>query len=332
MRVLVAGAGSIGRRHAANAAEAPGIEAAVFDTDAGAAETCGMQLQIRYFSTMDRALAWGPDAAIIAVPTHVHLPVARMLVEAGAHVLVEKPIAGSHEGVPEFLDFAEARRRKVFVACNMRFHPAIKAVREALPLIGRPLAARAHYGNFLPDMRPGADYRGLYCSSKAKGGGVILDGIHEIDYAVWLFGTVGEVVCQSGKLSSLELDVEDYAELSLLHGCGFRTQIHLDYLRRCKRRGLEVIGELGSLVWLSEGRNPENCRVRLHTIEGGWTHLMDDGALDAGSMYRELLNAFLLALEDDEGGLLDGRDAFHELLVALAALRSSKEKTAVRVT
>ena len=76
------------------------------------------------------------------------------------------------------------------VVCNMRFHPAVAALRHALPMIGKPLFAQAHYGNYLPDMRPGADYRTLYCASAAAGGGVILDAIHEIDYLIWLFGAV----------------------------------------------------------------------------------------------------------------------------------------------
>jgi len=332
VRLLVAGLGSIGARHAENAAGLEGVETAVFDAAPERAVEIGSRIGARSFTSLDAALQWRPEAAVVAVPTSMHLGIAQTLVEAGAHLLVEKPISDSLAGVDAFLDTADLLGRKVFVVCNMRFHPAIKAVREALPKIGRPLFARAHYGNYLPDMRPGADYRKLYCAQKSMGGGVILDAIHELDYLSWFLGPMECLGCEFAKLSELDIDVEDYASLSIRHADGFRSEVHLDYLRRCKRRGLEVAGAGGSVVWLSEGKKPERCTVRLHTADGGWETVFSDESLDAVPMYAELMERFTNAVRfNGDEGLLTGREARNELAAVLAAHRSGAEGRIVRI-
>lgn len=332
MRLLVAGLGSIGSRHAANAAALPGIETAVFDVSPETAGNVGNRLGVPFFNSWREALAWKPEAAVVAVPTSAHVQVASDLVHTGAHVLMEKPISDRLDKVDPFLDEAESLGRRVFVVCNMRFHPAIQAVRSALPGIGRMRFARAHYGNYLPDMRPGADYRQLYCARRETGGGVILDAIHEIDYLTWLFGPVKSVSCESAKLSDLEIDVEDVAEIVLRHAGGVFTQTHLDYLRRFKRRGLEVVGAEGSVVWLSEGKNPEQCTVRRYTPAEGWETLYAQEALDAAPMYFDMMERFVLTIQNRESqDLLTGRAARSELACVLAAHRSGSEGRVVHV-
>src|SRR5436305_10024351 len=155
--VLVVGCGSIGRRHAANAAKLAGVT--VFDAAYERAAEAARSLGIAACDSLEEALAAKPDAVVVATPHHAHLPVARAALAAGADVLIEKPLAPTLDGVPDFLSEAERLGRRVRVVCNMRFHPAVAALRRELPRIGRPLFARAQYGNYLPDMRPGAEYR-----------------------------------------------------------------------------------------------------------------------------------------------------------------------------
>jgi predicted dehydrogenase len=332
MKLLVAGLGSIGARHAQNAAAVSDVETAVLDLAPGVAERVGRELGVRHFVGWEEALAWGPRAAVVAVPTHLHLEAAGQLVRRGADVLVEKPVSDRLAGVKEFLDEAESLGRKVYVVCNMRFHPALRAVREALPAIGKPLFARAHYGNYLPDMRPGADYRELYCARRQTGGGVILDAIHEVDYLSWFFGRAVSVSCESARLSDLDIDVEDYAGIHMRHESGVRSETHLDYLRRHKRRGLEVVGENGSVIWLSEGKKPESCTVRRHVAGRGWETVFHDDALDASPMYAELMRRFVEAVRgggDQE--LLTGNQAGRELAAVLAAHRSGEEGRTVSI-
>lgn len=335
MKILVVGCGSIGARHAANVAAA-GEALSVCDRDFDRAQAVAAQTGGAAFSDLDAALAGRPDGVIVATPHHAHIAVARAAVASGAAVLIEKPLSHGTEGVDEFLSFAAQAGRAVFVACNMRYHPAVDILRRHLPAVGAVRFARAQYGNWLPGMRPDADYTKLYCAHKDQGGGVILDAIHEIDYLSWLLGGVESVLCDADRRSDLTIDVEDYAAIILRHRDGARSEIHLDYLQRAKRRGCDIVGADGTLSWISEGKNPESCTVRLYEAgTGAWTTLLADDALDALPMYRAMLDDFLSVLAGgpaagmvdgitEETRLLDGRAALDVLRVALAARVSAE--------
>jgi len=323
--VLVIGCGSIGQRHAANAAAIASV--AVADVDRAKAVAVAAAIGGAACESVEAGLAARPDAVVIAVPHQHHLPLAARALAGGSELLIEKPLAASLDGVAGFL--RQSAGRRVRVVCNMRFHPAIAALRAALPMIGKPRFAQAHYGNYLPDMRPGADYRTLYCASAAAGGGVILDAIHEIDYLIWMFGAVQRVTAEAGKLSELDIDVEDYASIVLTHAGGVRSEIHLDYLQRSKRRGCVIAGSEGTLVWTSEGKSPERCLVRFCAAGASeWQVILDQPALDTGAPYAELMQRFL----DPQAGdseLLDARGGAECLAVALAARQSAATLRAV---
>lgn len=323
MKILIAGYGSIGKRHAKNAAKL--VETSVVDINPRASEDCERELCIRSFTDLESALEWNPDGVVVATPTNLHIPIALASVEAGANVLIEKPISNSLNGVDAFLNRAEFLNRKVFVACNMRFHPAIFVLRQNLNLIGQLLFARAHYGNYIPEMRPNADYRKLYSASREQGGGVILDGIHEIDYLIWLFGPICEVKCNAAKLSNLEIETEDYACILLRHKNGIASEIHLDYLRPFKRRGCEIVGDQGMLIWQSEGKNPEKCSVRLYEKKTkGWKSLFYSENVNMNRPYEKLMKHFIAGIQGRDVPILGGREAAEELSVALTALEISQ--------
>ncbi len=327
MKLLVVGAGSIGRRHARLARDL--AEVAVYDRDAGRGRTVAAELGITTFPDMQGALDWGPDAAVVATPHEYHVPVAEQLIAAGCHVLVEKPLAGRMDtGAAELVERAVTPAPQLFVVCNMRFHPGPATLKRHYHEIGEPWFARAHFGQWLPDMRPQEDYRELYCSRSETGGGVVLDAIHEIDYLMWLFGPVQAVSGVTARRSDLDIDVEDYASIHLIHDDGVHSEIHLDYLQACKRRGCELVGSDGTLLWESEGTSPEHCRVRLYRRDrGDWQTLYESDRVNADAMYRTLLDGFIAAAAGEPPpDLLDGRMALMELATALAAKDSTTLK------
>lgn len=322
MKILVVGVGSIGRRHAQNAKQF--AETAICECNAELGQEVATELCLPLFMDLNHALDWKPDHVIVATPTHIHLAVADRAIESGAHVLIEKPISHSLDNVKEFLDKAELLGKKVFVVCNMRFHPAVQTLARNINGVGKPLFVRAQYGNWLPDMRPGADYRTLYCSRQMTGGGVILDAIHEIDYISWLLGSVQTVICNAGRLSNLDIDVEDYAELLSSHSTGVMSEIHMDYLQRFKRRGCDIIGTDGTLVWLSEGKTPENCEVRLYRSSSrSWKTLYKEPNLNPYGIYQTLFENYLRAANGEQTDMLTGRAALEVLSIVFAAKDSA---------
>lgn len=325
MKVLVIGCGSIGRRHAANAAAI--ATAGVLDASPDAARACAEATGALPFDTLHAALSWKPDAVVVATPHRSHLEIARAAIGA-ADLLIEKPLSHSLEGVEDFLAAADGARHRAFIVCNMRFHPGPAALRQNLQRIGVPLFARAHVGNYLPSMRPGRDYRELYAARRSEGGGVILDAVHEIDYLSWLFGRVDEVACRAGKLSTLDLDVEDHALVAMRHDSAVETSAELDYLRPRKSRGCEIIGTQGVLLWHSDGKDPECCSVRFFKSGGSdWEPIVDIPAVDTARPYVELMAAFLQEIQaPGTTALASARDGARVLEVALAALESARER------
>ncbi len=321
LKVLVLGCGSIGRRHASNASAQSVV--GIHDPDGSRAETVASDIGGVAFSTIDEAFAWAPDAAVVAVPTSDHATVASACIQHGIRTLVEKPIAHEREPAEAMLAQADEANVPVFVGCNMRFHPGPTTLMSALERVGKPLFLRAHFGNYLPNMRPGRDYRELYCARRASGGGVILDSIHEVDYAAWLLGPITKVRSAAGRLSDLDIDVEDYAVLALEHDNGARSEIHLDYLQRVKRRGCEIVGTEGTLVWQSDGKSPERLQVRFLPASGDDPQtLLSNDDVDGNAPYAAMMDAFLGG--DNQERLLSGWDGLGSLDTCLAALQAAE--------
>ncbi|MCC6597439.1 MAG: Gfo/Idh/MocA family oxidoreductase [Alphaproteobacteria bacterium] len=290
MKILIIGCGSIGQRHARNAAAFSKV--LVCDHEEDKAKVLAESLQCRSFTDLEEALSQQPDGVIIALPTHLHYETAlkALRICERAKILVEKPVCLS---LAEAAGLQEQAQDRLFVVSNMRAHQAVMALKEGLKSIGKPLFARAHFGNDLPSMRPGVDYRGLYVVQRETGGGVTMDCIHEIDYLQHLFGPIAFVSAQLEKISALEIAAEDYAAINTIHQNGMRAEIHLDYLQKIKQRGCEVIGENGTVIWRSIGKAPEHCKVDLYSAETRcWTSLLDSVSLDINACYVSLIEAF----------------------------------------
>jgi predicted dehydrogenase len=237
-RVLVAGAGSIGRRHCANL-RAAGATVTVLDPDAERvrATVAGVD---SIAGTVGDAIPDGYDGVVVASPTVMHAAQTAAAVASGAHVLVEKPLACCVADVPDAVV-----DERVCVGYNLRFvAPLVRLVGAVHGGdIGTILSVRVWFGSWLPGWRAG-DYRVTYSAQRGLGGGVLLDAIHELDEIVWLFGDGGFEVAGAlvQQLGDLEIDVEDSVHALLVHHTGAPVEIALDYLSRAYRRGIEVVG------------------------------------------------------------------------------------------
>jgi len=191
--------------------------------------------------------------------------------------------------------------------------------------VGRVICARIQAGQYLPDWHPWEDYRRGYSAKQDLGGGIILDGIHEIDYITWFLGEVSQVFCFAGKLSSLEIDTEDTAEILLRFREGSIAEVHLDYIQRSYSRSCQIIGEEGTILWdLNDGQ------VRLYTAESGkWQTFPQDPSYDMNQMYIEEIRHFLQCIEGNTMPVQDINSASRAIEIALAAKRASQKETVI---
>jgi predicted dehydrogenase len=235
-----------------------------------------------------------PDLAIIASPAVQHLDQAKFLISAGAHVLVEKPLAISSTGATELFQLAKDNKRYLQVGYNLRYSQGLNKLRQLVVegRLGKVQRVEIVVDQYLPDWRPGVRYQSTVSAQNMLGGGALLELSHEIDYALRLFGPMEIDYAAVEKISDLEIDVEDTVEvagkfvgngydLSLLH-------LHLGMTNRARRRYCEVSGARTSARW-----DGLNGTVELFDSESKkWQQLMTNPE-DSSQTYEMQLSDFM---------------------------------------
>lgn len=304
--------GSAGTRHALLAAEL-GHEVMGFDP-AGP----GPSVVPRAGSEQEAIDAC--DAVVIATPSALHADQAVRALEAGRHVLVEKPLATVVSDAQRVAQAAEQSGSVCAVAMNLRFHPGILALRRLLQegRLGPPLLARASFGYDLRRWRPETDYRLSYSSRAELGGGIVLDAIHELDYLVWLLGPVSAVSGETAHLSSLDIDVEDVGVGTLRFASGALATVDLNFFEPSYRRGCVIVGEQAVALW-----NWNAATVTIRTSAGAQEDIQTPCEL--ADMYRGVLRDFLEAAAGKAAVRTPALAGLEVLEVAVALKASSAE-------
>ena len=297
-RVLVVGLGRIGERHARNAA-ALGHEVATVSRRGGGD-----------FDALEAAERWAPDAVVVANEPAAHVPTALWALERGADVLLEKPLARADDEVEALL--AASAGRTVSVGFNLRFHPALETVRDAVGdgSVGTLRSARVEAGQHLGAWYPGRDHR----ASSAARDGALLALNHELDYACWIAGDARVRAAATARGAALGLAAPDVAEVVLEHVGGALTSVHVDLLDRAYNRRARWVGEEATLSWTYGGP------VVLERDEGA-TELWRDERFDIEETYRAELLDFFAACEDGREPRATLGDGVRALRLALEAAR-----------
>jgi len=261
VRILIAGLGAIGQRHARNLREILGkdlelhayrrrrlrhvITESLERDDSRDVESV---LGIRSHDDLDAALAERPDAVFVCTPSSQHLDIAQRAADAGCHLFIEKPISHTLDGLDGLAATVRAKRLVALVGCQWRFHPQVRMLRDAIATRSLGVLRLAHidYAEYLPDWHPYEDYRTSYAARADLGGGVVLTQIHDYDLAWWLFGAPKRVSASGGRLSDLEIDVEDTVDV-LLEGGQLPVKITQTLASRERRRLVSVAGDMRSL-------------------------------------------------------------------------------------
>ncbi len=255
-RILIVGTGSMGTLHFETAKSLiPHAEIAVY-SESGR----GSQFP-RVLSSKKEIEAFQPEISVIANRASRHIEFSKYLAEMGSHLLIEKPVSHNLEGVHDLVNLQKLKNLKIAVGYNLRYLSSFQAVRAQLQerTFGRILDIRIEVGQSLDKWRPNRDYRGTVSARREDGGGVLRELSHEFDYFLELFGYPQWVISSLGKVSDLNIDVEDVAHLILgmkdENGLDFMATMHMDFIRQDKERSCTVIGTEGTLHWnLLDGR------------------------------------------------------------------------------
>lgn len=327
MKILIAGLGSIGRRHLRNLQALGQRDILLYRTHHSTLaddELAGFPVE----TNLEAALEQQPDAVIVSNPTALHLHVAQPAAERGIHLFLEKPISHSLAGVAEFRQAVQRSGSRVLVGYQFRFHPGLRRVKVLLEdgALGEPLSVQAHWGEYLPGWHPWEDYRQGYSARPDLGGGVILTLSHPLDYLRSLLGEVESLWALTSNHSDLDIPVEDTAEMGLQFANGVVGSVHLDYIQRPPAHWLEVIGTHGTLSW-----EYASGGVRLFRAgDEDWQQFPAPPGFERNHLFLEQMRHFMALVEDGIEPVCSLQDGIRALELALAAHTSARESRLVR--
>ena len=328
MLILIVGYGSIGKRHIENLFTLPDIEILVFTKRKY--DNFLKERKCKKIDSLDMCLKIKPDAAIICNATNLHIKIALRLAKAHIHIFIEKPLSNSFSGIDNLQKIVKTNRLITHVGCVMRFHPCLKEIKGILDTkqLGRIMSVQVENGSFLPDWHQYENYKKSYAARKDLGGGVILTCIHEIDYLYWFFDKVSEVNSFLGKMSDLDIEVEDLASVLLKFKTNIIAEIHLDYFQKPSERGGKIIGTKGKLVW-----NFETNSVKIYdNNKNRWIERLKPSKFDKNKMYLDEITYFLNCIKNKRESFNNISKSSKVLEIALAIKKSDRCKKVVKIS
>jgi predicted dehydrogenase len=322
-RVLIVGVGSIGERHLRCFQATGRASVALLEINEDLRRTVAAQYAVTdHFAGLDDALQFKPQAAVIATPAHLHVPLASRVVDARVHVLIEKPLSVSMAGIDSLRQLMSRRGVTAAVAYVYRHHPGLQALRLALAMqrFGKPVQLLAISGQHFPTFRPA--YRHIYYTDHATGGGAIQDALtHLVNAGEWLVGPVNRLAVDAAHQLLEGVDVEDTVHLLARHGSVLACYC-LNQHQAPNEMTVTVVCERGTIQcefhqqrwrWMAEAGQP-------------W-HDEPVPPLERDAMFTTQADHFLDAIEGKHAPACSLEEGIQTLRVNLAALASAEQGT-----
>ena len=342
MKILMIGLGSIGQRHVRNIRQVLGDEAELLAYRVRGNKTTftdklqireGVDLEQEYgitsYTSLEEALAQKPEIAFITNITSKHMECALEAAKAGCHLLIEKPLASSMEGVEKLKALVEEKGLTVFMGFQNRYHPCVEVMRETVrnKMLGKIAYVEAEFSERLTTMHRYEDYRGTYMAQSVMGGGPVLNlQMHDLDILQWIFGVPQSVTAVLQKHSGLEIDVEESASAVFRCGDGensFPIYTHTDFLQYPPVHRFKIVGE--------EGRLEADLNSTEYAIYQG-DERVRSGAFPEfarNGMFLQELEDFLAAVQKGREVKIGLQDGIDTLRMAMAIKKADAEKREV---
>jgi predicted dehydrogenase len=320
--IVVIGVGSIGERHVRCFQGTGRCRVSLVEINPTLRQSVAERYGVPSYVSLEEALRAKPTAAVVAVPAHLHLPVAKQLADAGVHLLIEKPLSTTLRGVSELRDVVARKQLVCGVAYVYRSHPILSAMREAIQSgrFGRPVELVAVCGQHFPTYRPA--YREIYYKDRATGGGAIQDALtHILNAGQWLVGPMTKLVSDADHQLLPGVDVEDTVHILARH-----DRVQASYALNQHQAPNEVTITVVC----------ERATVRFEAHENRWRWLSTPGEswqeerfppLERDTLFIEQAGFFLDAIEGKRQvtcSLDEGEAALRANLAALSSCASGQ--------
>ncbi len=333
--VILIGAGSICRTHI-DAVETQNGRAKVTAVVSRSGESARRVIQekgldARAYTDFREALEKEPcDIADIITPPATHKEIAVACLEAGAHVLVEKPMASSLEECQAMLDAARRNGKRLGVIAQSRF---LTPVYRTKRLLETGLCGRLLYSQINSFWYRGRSYYDLAWRGQwsVEGGGcTLVHAVHHIDLLNWMAGRPQEVTAFLRNLAHDNSEEEDLSMAVLRYPDGSAAQLTASLLCHGQQQSLLFAGERASLaiphqMWADlpkENGFPQENRALLDRLNAMWEQIPPLTREGHAGQIEDFLNA----LEEEREPAVTGEDGYRAMELIMGIYKSAAEK------
>lgn len=324
-RVVVIGVGSIGRRHARLLNERNDLDVEICEPSEASLDIARKDLSdLRNHKSIDDVLKDPPEIVVIATPQSSHKEQAIAALQAGCHVLCEKPMSDNLDDARTMQAAALSSKTILNIGFQNHFHPAYIRIKSLIEegVLGKVLHAHFRIGTYVTLVNSISRHQ------RDIEGALFLDYAHQPDLFYWLFGKRPKGVYVNGiQGGELELTSNpNVMDILCDYEDPFLTSIHLNFLQEPGRAECEIIGDL---KWLNHDLSSE--LIRLGNRSDG-TETTENHTFERDDMYRQEHQAFIDAVDGKRNPESPANDAIVSMEIIDAGLRSWREKQRVELS
>ncbi len=321
LKAAVIGTGSMGANHARVYSGMEDVKlVAASDLDQKQCEMLAEKYRINTYSDYHELLEKEkPDLLSIAVPTANHATVALDCLQAGANILIEKPISSTLEEAKQIISTAKTAKRKLMVGHIVRFNPAVRELKKHLDNkeLGRIFQIVCHREGPFP--------------TRIRDVGVVVDlAPHDIDIMRYLSQSEPIRVYAETE-QRINTEHEDLLLASLRFKNNITAALNINWLTPTKIREINILGEKGmfriddltqDLYFYENSLATNSIWDSLKTIRGVNPGKMVRFAFDRKEPLKVELSAFADAIKNNSAVPVSGEDGYQALRIALAMVQS----------
>ena len=346
LRIGVIGAGAIGPSHAYSLQQVPQVKlVAICDQREEAATGLAKEYGVDSYTDLAEMLKV-VDAATLAIPSGLHLDPSIQVIEAGRHLLVEKPLEITTERIDRIIQASEMHHDvKVAGVFQTRFAPIVSKLKSLVDggLLGEIYSGSAYIKRYrTQEYYDSGGWRGTW---KIDGGGCLMNqGIHLVDLLLWFCGDVSDVIAHTSSVGR-EIEVETQAIALLNFRSGARGVIEATTLAYPELpQYLEIYGSRGTLAFSNDklmrmdilDPTSEESAAKEELIRIG-DELEEErekmmGEVDAGTAvptvemgHGPVIEDWVAAIREDRKPLVDGAEARRSVELITAIYESGKQ-------
>lgn len=344
LKIGVVGCGMVAKvRHVPEYNENPDCElAAFYDMDTEQAKSLQKQYGGVVCSSVEELLSLDLDAVSVCVANAAHADITVKALDAGRHVLCEKPMAVSIEQCEAMVEAAERNHKNLMIAHNQRFAAAHKKAHDMIAdgAIGKVLSFETKFGHGGPELWTGTKNTWFFDKKQAAFGAMADLGIHKTDLAHYLIGEpITEVYAVTETLDKKDSDgrligVDDNAFCIYRMDSGITGFMHVSWTFYGNEKNSFVIYGTKGVIRCYDDRE---YTLVLETKDGRTNDLSTEG-MDTNSDQTlgkrnntGVIDEFIASIREKREPLISGKEAMRAMRVVFAALESGRTKKPVRV-